>query len=454
MSRIFTIVFAFVVALSAWLIVPLWSRAGALETSARIPASAALTAAYVETLCRPPHDAETVEWDSGRFEQPQLLDALTSSPEGQRVQEIRRIHLDLVFRDPFDGDCAAFRQWVDPPVSVEEIERRFAASPEARRVAQVRQMFIETLGRDPAGWDAASLRRWVESPFTLAEIRTRLAAQRPLVGVHYFTWYRSDQGAWGSNATAVPAGGARPVLGWYTSSDAAVIDTHIGQMAGAGFDFVIVQITAETPASWANARRFFGRLAGRQLKAAVMLDGLHTEGGVTKATWVDKAKAEFADHPNYFSWQGNPLILLFAARLDFTVRGATLRNIYWTPSYGPAANTFNPDSMLYPLDWPFWSASPQPLVNGVVPVVPGYDDRHLGRSRSMEYPRMDGSMYHDQWQRALALRPELIIVYSWNEHFEQTAIEPTEAWGNRYLQWTACYIAHAHRGTAGTCPSE
>jgi len=90
-------------------------------------------------------------------------------------------------------------------------------------------------------------------------------------------------------------------------------------------------------------------------------------------------------------------------------------------------------------------------VNGVVPVIPGYIDRHLGREHPMEHPRRDGRMYHDQWQRALAERPELIIVYSWNEHFEQTAIEPTDAWGDRYVRWTACYAAHARRGTVGPC---
>jgi len=86
-----------------------------------------------------------------------------------------------------------------------------------------------------------------------------------------------------------------------------------------------------------------------------------------------------------------------------------------------------------------------------VPVVPGYVDTHLGRERSMEYPRASGQMYREQWQRALVLRPEMIVVYSWNEYFEQTAIEPTEAWGDQYLKWTACYIAHAHRGTTGAC---
>ena len=62
-----------------------------------------------------------------------------------------------------------------------------------------------------------------------------------------------------------------------------------------------------------------------------------------------------------------------------------------------------------------------------------------------------GRLYREQWQRAIALHPELILIYSWNEYFERTAIEPTDAWGNQYLQMTACYIQHAHRGTPGTC---
>lgn len=182
-----------------------------------------------------------------------------------------------------------------------------------------------------------------------------------------------------------------------------------------------------------------------------MIDGLHTATAAVKETWVDKAKAEFTGHANYFSLHDEPLIMLFSARLDFARRGVALRNVYWTPSYGPGTNTFNPSRVLYPNDWPFWSPSPQPLVNGVVPVVPGYGDSHLGRPMPMEHPRHEGQMYHDQWQRALALRPELIVVYSWNEYFEQTAIEPTDTWGDRYVQWTACYAALAHSGRAGAC---
>jgi hypothetical protein len=182
-----------------------------------------------------------------------------------------------------------------------------------------------------------------------------------------------------------------------------------------------------------------------------MLDGLYTKAAIVKAMWVNKAKTEFTSDANYVFLHGKPLVMLYSAAPDFSVPGIMLRNVYWTDSYGPGTNTFNMNRVLYPRDWPFWAPTPQPVVNGVVPIVPGYIDTHLGRERSMEYPRNDGQMYHDQWRRALSLRPELVLVYSWNEYFEQTAIEPTDMWGDRYLRWTACYIAHAHSGTIGAC---
>jgi hypothetical protein len=331
--------------------------------------------------------------------------------------------------------------------------RDAAASRAASRRARVRQLFIDIKGRDPAGWDEASVDRWTRSPLGTHEIARRLRSERPLVGVHYFTWYRpgDDGGEWGSSATAVPAGTPMPALGWYDSNDTDVMDAHISQIATAGFDFVILNVVAESPESWAVTKQFFNQLRGTPLRAAVMLDGLYDTQPFAKALWVKKAVAEFTAHPNYFMLHGRPLLAVFAAPIDFAVPGITLRNVYWAPEYAPGANRFNPSLDIQREDWPFWAPTPQPLVNGVVPVIPGYHDTHLKRERQMEHPRRDGRTYHEQWQRALAQRPELVIVYSWNEHFEQTAIEPTEAWGDRYLQWTACYAAHARRGTTGTC---
>ena len=452
MVRFFAILLVAMVALAAWLARPLWrGEESAAADVARVPPSPALVAGFAETLCRPPRDEETVRWDSRPFALPELYAALTLSAEGKRVGAIRQVYLKVLLRDPFAGDCGGLRQWVDRDLPVDEVERRLAMSPEAQRIAEVRQVFIETLGRDPAGWDTANLRYWVESDLPPGEIRARLAAQRPLVGVHYFAWYQQVQGQWGNGLTFVAADAPRPSLGLYESKDPKVMDTHIRQMIDAGFDFVFFQIVPDTPWNWENAHAFFRRLEGHPLKATIMLDDLYRELPATKAAWVDKVKTEFFGYPNYFSYHDRPLVTLFASKLDFAVPGVLMRNVYWTPRYGPGTNTFNLDSVLYPHDWPFWADTPQPLVNGVVPVMPGYIDSHLGRDDPMVHPRNNGRLYHEQWQHALAQKPELILVYSWNEYFEQSAIEPTAVWGDSYLRWTKCYIAHAHKGTTGSC---
>jgi hypothetical protein len=317
MVRFFAVVLIAVLGLAVWLARPLWQ--GADDSPAEVPrirASERLTTVARETLCRPPLDAETVKWDSRPFETPELYAALTWSAEGRRVSAIRQVYLKVLLRDPFAGDCAGLRQWVDRDLPVDEVERRLAMSPEAQRIADVRKVFIETLGRDPAGWDTASLRYWVESGFTPSDIRTRLVAQRPLVGVHYFMWYQSVQGRWGNGATFVGADAPRPSLGEYESKDPKVIDAHIRQMIDAGFDFVIIDLVPETPWMWENLRAFFRRLEGRPLKAAIMLDDLYRTQPAIKAQWVEKVKAEFISHPNYFSYHDQPLITLFASRVD------------------------------------------------------------------------------------------------------------------------------------------
>ena len=419
--------------------------------NARLRPSPVLARTFMEVLCRPPSGVETVDWDSRPFEPSALMEALSTREEAARVREIRNVYFQLLRRNAAPDDCPQVRDWIARGLTAEEVRRELARFPEARRVSRVRQIFIDAFGRDPLEWDDPGLRRWVDSPFALAEIRSRIIAERPLVGVHYFGWYRLTQDGWGNGLTTVPADSPSPAAGRYDSGDTDVIAEHIRQMERAGFDFAIVHVIAGSPGTWANARTFVDRLSGHRLKAAVLLDGLYADEAAAKTMWVQKAKADFTGDSHYLQFHGQPLIMLFSTRLDFDAPGVILRNVYWTDRYDPGRNTFNGDHHLEPRDWPFWADSPQPLVNGVVPVIPGYIDTSLGRTRTMVHPRNNGELYRQQWNRALALHPELILVYSWNEYFERTGIEPTSEWGNQYLNMTACYIAHAHRGTTGIC---
>jgi hypothetical protein len=449
LSRTFITTLAFLTIAIAGLGASVWYAARV--KAPRLRPSRLLADTFPDVLCRPPLDIEVIDWDSRPFDRTTLVRGLEATEEFRRLQQLRRSYFDALRRDATRADCTLLRRWIDRRADLDTVTREIATLPEARRVAAVRQLFIEVFGRDPRGWDDPGLRRWVDSPFGLAEIRGRLRGQRPLVGVHYFAWYQSDAAGWRNYATRVPVDSPKPALGWYNSADSDVIAAQIRQMEKTGFDFVAVHVIPGLPQTWSNARAFFDYLSGHRLNAALVLDSLYTDTPETKAGWVERVKKEFAVNSHYLRFHGEPLVMLFSTRLDFDVPGVILRNVYWSYRYDPGQNVFNETLRLEPRDWPFWAPTPQPLANGMVPVIPGYTDAALGRPRSMLHERRNGQMYREQWQRALALHPEVILVYSWNEHFERTAIEPTDAWGDQYLEMTACFIAHAHRGTTGSC---
>jgi hypothetical protein len=59
--------------------------------------------------------------------------------------------------------------------------------------------------------------------------------------------------------------------------------------------------------------------------------------------------------------------------------------------------------------------------------------------------RADGAYYRRAWEVAIATRPSMVIVTSFNETAERTEIQPTADWGTRYLELTRT-MAAAWRG--------
>jgi hypothetical protein len=63
--------------------------------------------------------------------------------------------------------------------------------------------------------------------------------------------------------------------------------------------------------------------------------------------------------------------------------------------------------------------------------MPGYDARELGGTQVVD--RRDGATLRSSWEAATATVPDAIGVISWNEFSENTHIEPSTAFGTRYL---------------------
>ena len=85
----------------------------------------------------------------------------------------------------------------------------------------------------------------------------------------------------------------------------------------------------------------------------------------------------------------------------------------------------------------------------VVSVAPAYDDRALRRENGFAIPpEHEGrETYARMWEDALAQRPDVVLVATWNEFYEGTGIEPTREYGSYYLdrtrEWSARLKAQA-----------
>lgn len=95
-----------------------------------------------------------------------------------------------------------------------------------------------------------------------------------------------------------------------------------------------------------------------------------------------------------------------------------------------------------------WGAAlwgPQ-LHRGTAQIGPGYDDRAVPGRRTPVRERESGAFYEYSWQRALAHRPELVLLETWNEMHEGSELCPTRECGGQYLELTKTWIDRLRRG--------
>ena len=90
--------------------------------------------------------------------------------------------------------------------------------------------------------------------------------------------------------------------------------------------------------------------------------------------------------------------------------------------------------------FPLLMDDPEPKIFAAT-VQPGYDDHLLpDRGGGQVQERLEGDFYRSTFEAALASDPDWIFITSWNEWWETTQIEPSESYGDLYLQITREYV--------------
>jgi len=290
--------------------------------------------------------------------------------------------------------------------------------------------------------------------------------KRLKVGTYFYPWYNEQR--WQEAARPYT-----PFIGEYHSADPQVISWQIDQIVAAAIDYVIFEIVPQDDWCFATMRDAtqvcIEQLRARNLQWSFLIDS-NINPSPRSAT--DEV-FELVDYIERAGWTDGlvtgsdrrPMLFHFAPLPDDAKRisrglGSRYEMIY--PVYVPHWGRMDSLEDFLPFFHPhiegaiergitvyddlkpnrfiaFWQCNDELLVyDGICSIEPGYDDLLLSRNPQLApvVERRDGRHYRNRIRQALATDAQHILIYSWNECFEGSTIEPTKEYGSHYVDLT------------------
>jgi hypothetical protein len=281
-----------------------------------------------------------------------------------------------------------------------------------------------------------------------------------LVLAFYYAWY--DQKTWTSGKVPdVP-------LAPYASANREAMARQIDQAKGAGIDAFVLNWWGKGNQTEKNLKALLDVAAQKGFRVAVVFDinSPFMGGTGSYADNLSHLHTVHASHPAYLRYGGRPVIFFYnVSRLPV----ATWKNL--RDQVDPGRNAIwiaegtdlkyqavFDGHHLYSITWPNRISPANTLSKWgdqvrrynrehstsklwIATVMPGYDDRKARPGSGFARSRDGGDYYRQCWQAAIDSKPHWVIINSFNEWPEGTYIEPSQAYGNLYLDLTRDWAA-------------
>ncbi len=298
------------------------------------------------------------------------------------------------------------------------------------------------------------------------------AQATPPVLAFYYAWF--DQNSWAAGQSVDSP------LEPYNSADRATIERHVAQAQSAGIDAFVQAWYGPQESNnqtETNFRALLDVAAARGFTAAVDLEVtgpfFADAGSVTNA--LATLLAKHAQHPAYLRYQGKPVIFFWRQQRFSVDEWTAIRNqvdpnrasLWIAEGTDLAYQAVFDGHHLYSIAWADspadqlarwanqvrgYAADNQVERLWVATAMPGYDDTRLARTNTFSVARANGDYYRQSWQGAVASQPDMIIITSFNEWPEGTHLEPSQNYGNQYLELTRQLVTEL-RGAPPAAPA-
>jgi len=251
----------------------------------------------------------------------------------------------------------------------------------------------------------------------------------------------------------------------YASNDPQAISRQIDQAQGAGIDGFISSWWGPGDYTDSNLALLLSIAEEKGFSVSIYFETLlnnHPRTADQILSWLRYAIKTYGNHTAFFKVNGKPVIVIWASgsvpletwqNIFSQLRGEGLEAVYLAMGYDLAnLDVFDGIHLYGVINMPnlaevtrstgkathyysLLSSSGETKI-WVATAQPGYDDQLIPSREGLVQDRLDGQYYRDTFATAISSDPDWIFITTWNEWWEHTYIEPSEEYGEQYLDLT------------------